>query len=121
MKIKRGIFCGIIVMLGSVSGICEMYSMRNITACGIYTFALLLGVIQFIMSFRYDDQVKKRILLLCFGIEGIYCAAAMIRLLRADALMDVKIFGVIVAIIYLSLILSSVYTLCGDNIKVIKG
>lgn len=111
MNFKRGIFCGVIAMIGSLDGLYEMYRMKNLAACGLYMLVLFLGITQIFASMGYEKPVKKRILLLCFGIEGIYCVAVVICLLAGNAVLGEKIFGMIVAIVYFSLILPSIYTL----------
>lgn len=119
MNFKRGIFCGVIVTIGSLDGLYEMYRMKNIAACGLYMFALIMGVTQILVSLEYENLVKKRILLLCFGIEGIYCAAAMIYLLTGNAVSEVKLFGMVVGIVCCSFILPSIYILY-NNFSSIK-
>lgn len=115
MNFKRGIFCGIMIMIGSVSNIYEMYRLKNIAACWIFVFTLLMGVIQFIVSFGYKDQLKKRILLLCFGTEGIYCAISVIGLLLGNADSEIKIFGMVVVIVYFIVIFTSIHALYGNK------
>ena len=98
MKFKYGIFCGLLVVICSISGMVD-------NSIG-YIFTLALGIIQLVVSINYQT-VYKKILVLCFLLEGIYYAVATIALLTYDIILAEKILGTIVGVGMLLLIMVS--------------
>lgn len=116
MLFKRGIFCGLLWIVGSVYGLLDWNAgQKNIN--WLYIFALVLGAIQLIASFHYQKLSTKKFLTGCFAIEGIYYGAAMIYLLVGSTAFEEKIFGMLVGIFMLALIVNSIKSLHSkDNI-----
>ena len=77
MIFKRGIASGIILIIGSLPLLYEQVSI-------LYGIALLFGIIQIVVSINYQNGYKKKILLFCFGIEGLYYIFAIVYMFMHD-------------------------------------
>lgn len=115
MKFKRGIFCGLLVI---VCSICEIigHKLEHEGIGWIYMFTLVLGIFQLIASVSYQKRYKK-FLVLCLGLEGMYYVISIINLLVYDITVEVKVFGVLIGIGILMLIVTSIKSLIPDSMK----
>ena len=98
MIFKRGIFFGLVLILNSINYIlkCAIQGVR----LEIYILCVL-GIIQIWASFRFQKDYKRKVLKLCFGVEGIYYVIAMVYLLINNLVLPVKVIGCIVGIFML--------------------
>lgn len=100
-------------MICSISGIVgNGIGYRNIR--WVYLLALVLGIIQFFASSNYERKYKK-VLVLCFLLEGIYYAVAIIAVLINNINFWEKLFGTIVGTGMLILIMDSMKSLINGN------
>lgn len=114
MNFKRGIFCGLLVMIGSISGITG-HSIEYENIGWIYLLTLVMGMIQLVVSINYQKTYKIRVLILCFGLEGIYYVVSVINLLINSIILEVKVLGAIAGVGILVIILTSMRSLYGKR------
>lgn len=70
-----------------------------------------IGIAQIAASINYLKTLKTKILLFCFGVEGIYYVLMTIVLLSIKADIAIKIMGVIIACIMLIVIYTAIKNL----------
>jgi hypothetical protein len=78
---------------------------------GIYVLSFVLGVIQFIFSLHYQKVYKEKILIVCFGLEGIYYIIATVSLWILENELGIKIFGSVIGVGLLTLTVTSLISL----------
>lgn len=108
MNFKRGIFCGLVAIIGSICSLFGWGAEPNGIKL-LYIAALVLGLIQLMASFHYREPlVKRKILIGCFGVETVYYAVGIVYLLIYGIALEEKIFGTLVGVCMLVLVLTSI-------------
>lgn len=122
MTFWRGIFFGILMVIGSIGEIMQksdqyFFGVNKTLIIVLLSISCVLGIMQIVSSINYLKAPKAKILLFCFALEGIYYAIITVFLISMEINIGIKIFGVTVSFILLIVICTAISNLWKKIIK----
>ena len=104
--LKRSLFCGIFWLFGSLQ-----YLVNPNTSKVLYFLPLIIGTIQCVLSFNYQNKTHSTILKVILIIQIVYYLVCLGYIIVVIADYNMKILGCLLSVCMLALTVSIIYTL----------